>query len=196
MPGGAHPEGTPDGALGTARPGRNMPGRARCPQRAASLRFIALWVSVLSLALCVGCRSISSGSTGPINQLHLLVTSVALNLDGKPGADGVGVRLYASRRGEPAALSITQGTLEILMFDGNVPLDELSRQQPRHTLTYPAEKLKPYIQETSVGISYRFAALWGQDQPKGERVTVVARYTGLTGQPIYSAPSSVPTSVK
>jgi len=164
-----------------------------CP---VSRRFVALWMGVLTLAACVGCRSISSGGTGPINQLHLLVTSVALNLDGKPGADGVGVRLYASRRGEAAALPITQGTLDILMFDGNVPLDELSQHEPRHTWSYPAEKLKTQIQETSVGISYRFAALWGEDQPKGERVTVVARYTGPSGQPIYSAPSSVPTSVK
>ncbi len=162
----------------------------------ASRRFVALWVSVLSLAACVGCRSISSSNSGPINQLHLLVTSVALNLDGKPGADGVGVRLYASRRGEAAALPITQGTLEILMFDGNVPLDEVPQHQPRHTWTYPADKLKPQIQETSVGISYRFAALWGGDQPKSERVTVVARYTGPSGHPIYSAPSSVPVSVK
>jgi hypothetical protein len=162
-----------------------------------SRRFVALWLGVLMLAACVGCRSLTSGNAGgPINQLHLLVTSVALNLDGKPGADGVGVRLYASRRGEAAALPITQGTLDILMFDGNVPLDELSQHQPRHTRSYPAEKLKPQVQETSVGISYRFAALWGEDQPKGERVTVVARYTGPGGQPIYSAPSSVPTSVK
>jgi hypothetical protein len=162
----------------------------------ASRRFVALWMGVLLLAACVGCRSISSGGAGPINQLHLLVTSVALNLDGKPGADGVGVRLYASRRGEAAALPITQGTLDILMFDGNVPLDELSQHQPLHTSTYPAGKLKLQIHETSVGISYRFAALWGEDQPKSERVTVVARYTGPGGQPIYSAPSSVPTSVK
>jgi hypothetical protein len=156
-----------------------------------------LWIGVLLVAACVGCRSVSSvGAGGTINQLHMLVTSVALNLDGKPGADGVGVRVYASRHGEAAALLITQGTLDILMFDGNVPLDELSQHQPRHTWTYPAEKLKPQVQETSIGISYRFAALWGEDQPKGERVTVVARYTGPGGHPIYSAPSSVPTSVK
>jgi hypothetical protein len=172
---------------------RNSVPDVRC---FASRRFAALWAGMLLLAVCVSCRSISSGSAGPINQLHLLVTSVALNLDGKPGADGVGVRLYASRRGEAAALPITQGTLEILMFDGNVPLDDLSQHQPRHTWTYPAEKLKSQIQETSVGISYRFAALWGEDQPMRERVTVIARYTGPGGQPIYSAPSSVPTSVK
>ena len=162
----------------------------------ASRRFVALWIGVLLLAACVGCRSVSSGVGGQINQLHLLVTSVALNLDGKPGPDGVGARLYASRRGEAAALPITEGTLEILMFDGNVPLDELSQHQPLHAWTYPAEKLKRQIHETSVGISYRFAALWGDDPPKGDRVTVVARYTGPSGQPIYSAPSSVPTSVK
>ncbi len=150
---------------------------------------------VLSLAVCIGCRSISSSSQS-IDQLHLLVTSVALNLDGKPGADGVGVRLYASHRGETDALPITTGTLDILMFEGNVPLDELPNHEPRHTWSYPAEKLKAQLQETSIGTSYRFAALWGEDQPKSERVTLVARYTAPGGQPVYSAPSSVPVSVK
>jgi hypothetical protein len=158
-----------------------------------SCRFMRSIACLLLLA-CVGCRSISSSQS--IDQLHLLVTSVALNLDGKPGADGVGVRLYASHRGNAAALPITSGTLDILMFEGNLPFEELPQHKPRHTWSYPAAKLKRQLQETSVGTSYRFAALWGEDQPQSERITLVARYTAPGGQPVYSAPSSVPVSVK
>ena len=164
--------------------------------RALPLSLIRLTICLLALVCTIGCRSITQSSNKPIDQLHLLVTSVALNLDGKPGPDGVGVRIYASRRGHSAPLTISSGTLDILMFDGNVPFAELPKHKPLHTWSYPAAKLGPQLQETSVGTSYRFAALWGQDQPKSERVTLVARYTPPAGQPGYSAPSSVPVSAK
>ena len=161
---------------------------------ALRLSFCALLV----LAFLSGCSSLptTGGANAAINQLHLLVTSVALNLDGRPGPDGVGVRVYASHRGENAALPITKGELDILMFGGDAPLADLPNQKPLHTWAYPAEKLKPQMQETSVGTSYRFAALWGDDKPTGDRVTFVARYTPPGGRPVYSAPSSVPLSVQ
>jgi hypothetical protein len=160
---------------------------------------LPLWLCALLVSVCLsGCSSLSptGGSNATIDQLHLLVTSVALNMDGKPGPDGVGVRVYASHRGGSTALPITKGNLDILMFDGNAPLKELPSQKPLRTWAYPAEKLKPQLQETSVGTSYRFAAVWGDEKPKGERVTFVARYTPPGGPPVYSAPSSVPLALK
>ena len=143
-----------------------------------------------------GCSTPPSETKSTIDQLHLLVTSVALNVDDKPGPDGVGVRIYASRRERAEALPIASGTLDILMFDGNLPLEQLRSAQPRHTWSYPAEKLKPYIQKTTIGISYRFAALWGEDKPTADRVTFVARHTAPNAKQAYSAPSSIQLSLK
>ena len=158
--------------------------------------FPGFWVLGFGVLL-LGCASSNpDASKSTIDQLHLLVTSVALNVDDKPGPDGVGVRIYASRRERAEALPIASGTLDILMFDGNLPLDQLRSAQPRHTWSYPAEKLKPYIQKTTVGISYRFAALWGEDKPTADRVTFVARHTSPNAKQIYSAPSSVQLSLK
>lgn len=167
-------------------------GVLECGAPAPRFLFPAL---LLILLLAAGCRSTPSASNSPIDQLHLLVTSVALNLDDKPGPDGVGVRVYASRKGEAQALPITSGALDILMYDGNLPLNELPAREPLRTWSYPAAKLKPQLQETSIGTSYRFAAVWGDDKPKGDRVTLVARYTSPSGQVVYSAPSSVPLSL-
>lgn len=143
-----------------------------------------------------GCAGSTGENKAAIDQLHLLVTSVALNVDDKPGPDGVGVRVYASRRERAEALPIASGTLDILMFDGNLPLDQLRSAQPRHTWSYPAEKLKPYIQKTTIGISYRFAALWGEDKPTADRVTFVARHTSPNAKQAYSAPSSIQLTLK
>lgn len=149
----------------------------------------------LVVFLC-GCGSPAKKEATAIDQLHLLVTSVALNLDDNPGADGVGVRVYASQRGNTEAVPITSGTLDILMFDGHLPLDQLPSLQPRHTWSFPASQLKAQLQQTTIGISYRFAALWGEDKPVGDRVTMVARYTSPEARQVYSAPSSIPVSVK
>ena len=169
--------------------------RAKVLGGGSSLPLRSWCICLLILACSTGCRTLSPTTRAPIDQLHLLVTSVALNMDSKPGPDGVGVRIYASHRGTTTALPITQGDLEILMFDGDVPLEDLLKQKPLHTWSYPASKLKPHLQETSIGTSYRFAALWGGDKPRTDRAIFLARYTPPGGQPVYSAPGSVPISV-
>jgi hypothetical protein len=72
------------------------------------------------------------------------------------------------------------------MFEGNVPLDELSQHTPATHGPIPPE-IETADQETSVGISYRFAALWGEDQPKSDVSTVVARYTGPRPADLFGA---------
>jgi hypothetical protein len=150
----------------------------------------------LLLLLFTSCSSLPTPTAAPIDSLHLLVTSVALDLDQLPGPDGVGVRVYASRKDSNEALPITSGTLEILMFDGSLAADELSSVEPLKKWSYPAETLRKYVQKTSIGTSYRFAALWGDAKPKDARVTVVTRYIAPDGRQIYSAPGSVPVSLK
>jgi hypothetical protein len=158
-------------------------------------RLRAAWALALGLFLA-GCAGPATKSKATINQLHLLVTPVALNLDDKPGPDGVGVRVYASHRERAEALPITTGTLDLLMFEGNVSPEQVASLKPRQTWSYPANELKPHIQETTIGISYRFAALWGNDKPTSDRVTFVARHTSSPTRQIYSAPSSVQLNLK
>jgi hypothetical protein len=174
-------------------------GQWKGMQRSRTFRFwcfSGFWCLAFGILIvsCAGPKTRSKSSS--IDQLHLLVTPVALNLDDKPGLDGVGVRVYASHHERAEALPITSGTLDLLMFDGNVSPDQVTALQPRRTWSYPADKLKPHIQETTIGISYRFAALWGDDKPTSDRVTFIARHTSVTSNRIYSAPSSVQLSLK
>jgi hypothetical protein len=162
-------------------------------------QFVAHWLTslpayLLAFACLTGCTSMTTGTSSSIDQLHLLVTSVALDLDGKPGPDGIGVRVYASHTGSSEAVPVKTGTLELLMYDGAHVREQLASLQPRHVWTYPADQLKAYLQKTSIGTSYRFAALWGEDKPASDRVTLIARYTRPDGTQIYSAPSSIPVA--
>ena len=175
------------------RPGVRQSSGA-LPSQASLPPFTRLPAYLLLLFWLLGCASTSTHTKAAIDELHLIVTSVALDLDGKPGADGVGVRVYASQKGSNEAVPIKTGTLELMMYEGAHVREQLASLQPRHTWTYPAEKLKPYIQKTFIGTSYRFAALWGDDKPSGNRVTLIARYTGLDSKQALSAPSSIPVS--
>ena len=153
-----------------------------------------------ALFLCMLVLSVSGCSTGRLpgglrqtafDELHLIGTSLALDLDSKPGPDGVGVRIYATTRRGREAVRIQSGTLELLLFDGTIAAGEITATPPLRVWSYTAAELRQHEQETSVGVSYAFVPLWGDSAPKRNRITVAARYTNQPGTLIYSAPISV-----
>ena len=162
---------------------------------------MALWLAILAVAslgpACSSPRSSSaSGATRPIERLDLLLTPMALDLDGRPGADGFGVRVYASGRRSAFGSPIGQGALEILMFDGTIRAEDLPLATPLRTWRYEAAELKPFAQKTSIGTGYRFALSWGEQKPRGERITVLARYVAPDKLTVTSAPGAIPLTLK
>ncbi len=112
-----------------------------------------------------------------------------MNLDGIPGPDGIGVRVFASTAAKAHGMPITQGTLEILMFDGTPAADDTVETKPRKIWTFNPGELRGYMATTSLGTGYQFALAWGEDRPTQSRVTVIARLI-LPKQGIVSSDSS------
>jgi len=162
--------------------------------RASDFGFASLLL--LPLLFVLGCGSLSSsGGKGAINQLHLLGTPVAIDLDKKPGADGLGVRVYASSAETSQAIPIRSGSLEIVLFDGTVRREEVAAATPLVSVTYSASQLRKFEHKTAVGMSYNFIPAWGDHTPTKGRVTVVAIYRiSPAAAPIRSAPITVPLS--
>ncbi len=180
--------------------GRGNAGTIRLDKLA---KHAPLWLVILSVVLFVGGCSTSqstggasSGSVRAIERLDLLLTPMALDLDGRPGMDGFGVRIYASNRKSAFGGPILQGNLEILLYDGTLRAEQLAGVAPLKTWRYAAGELKPFSQKTSIGTSYRFALSWGEQKPKEERITVVARYVGSDNFVVSSAPGAIPLTVK
>jgi hypothetical protein len=173
-------------------------GAKRTPLGVTVLFTAVAIVAAIMAAGCSSPRSSPRGSTvvRPVERLDLLLTPVALDLDGRPGADGFGVRVYASNRQSTFGNRILEGTLEILMYDGTVRTDGLATATPLRTWRYPASELKPYSQKTSIGLSYRFGLRWGEQIPRGARITVVARYEGPDKYVVMSAPGAISIPVK
>lgn len=137
-----------------------------------------------------------SNARGPVGQLHLLTGPTALNLDHVPGADGFAVRVYASSSKSAATVAITEGKLEILMFDGVLKAQEASVTKPLHVWSYPANELKTFMQRGAVGAVYVLTLPWGESKPSEERISVMARYHPVKGTPIDSGPSTISVAVK
>lgn len=159
--------------------------------------------------LAIGCALLLAGLTGcatrptgagtaarPVERLDLILTSLALDLDGKPGADGFGARIYASVRGSAVGVPLAGGRLQFLMYDGVIRPEELAEALPLQVWTYEAAALAPYAQLTSIGTSYRFALSWGGKVPRRDRITIIARHTAADSRVVHSAPGSIPLSVK
>ena len=75
----------------------------------------------------VGCRTEIPGrpkakafnpGKGPVNSIRLFTLPMLFNLDGEPGPDAFKARVYAIRDSAPKPVPITDGTLEIIFFDG------------------------------------------------------------------------------
>lgn len=171
------------------------------------LRTIALgWMAA---AVLLGCTSDKPKLTskprkprlnfrgGTPAELHLFGNPVAMNLDGIPGPDGIGVRIFASASGRAVGLPITQGTLEILLFDGVLAAQESAEPpQPLKVWTFNPQDLKGYQAETSLGAGYQFALQWGPERPRQVRVTVIARLRLPNGSVLASDSSSISVNVK
>jgi hypothetical protein len=156
----------------------------------------------LALALVGGCTTsphhpeAGGGGGRAVERLDLLLTPIALDLDGKPGADGFGARVYASSRRSAVGTILSEGQLEITMYDGVVRPEDLSKAKPLRTWTYSPAELKPHAQKTSIGIGYRFALAWATPPPHEERITVIARYLAPDGVHIPSAPGTIPIALR
>ena len=131
-----------------------------------------------------------------MEELHLFTTPTAINLDAKPGPDGFEARLYASPRLHAHGSTITQDSLELLMFDGVVSPERIDTETPLRIWQFKPNDLRKYATDTSLGVGYRFALNWEDSVPTQSSITLVARLRPASGGAIYSAPSVITLAAK
>jgi len=153
----------------------------------------ALIGSLLVALLTGGCATMSGG--GRISEVHLFGLPITLNLDNRPGADGFAARVYAVKADRAKGVSVENGKVEVLMFDGVISVDEVITKPPTQTWSYAPRELKALAEQSSLGQGYRFVLRWNEAPKKGH-ITIVARYVPEKGQAVYSAPSSITAAAK
>jgi hypothetical protein len=119
------------------------------------------------------------------------VLPVAINLDNVPGADAFSIRIYASTAQQPKGVSIRQGTLDIVLFDGTFPPNQPITGKPLRIWSFSPQQLKALANENRLGTGYEFTLPWAGTPPTRNRVTVFARYRPKSGNPVVSGPSAI-----
>ncbi len=159
--------------------------------------FVIRHSLLLSLVLLLsGCGTSApsasvASSASHLDELDLVTSPVAVNLQSQLGVNGIPVKVYAVDYHLPKTQPIRDGTVQILMFEGLVrdAFDQTNRC--RHVWSYPARDLALYTFRTTVGTGYLFPLAWGKDQPRTDKIALVARYLAPQGRTLYSAPSYV-----
>jgi hypothetical protein len=155
-----------------------------------ALRFATAALLLVMLVPLAGCKSATFGTEVSIVQLNLITVPVALDLDGRPGPDGISIRVYASAKDSPKQVAIRKGTLEVLMFDG--PFQRRGPPPPLlKQFQFTAEELRRAEFTAEIGKGYQLSLAWGANIPSQRVMSVAARYTAPDGRVATSRPSSV-----
>ena len=182
-------------ASATARVGCTLkpPGSSRwlCGLRLGVVQLLAMtWLA--GCASTPGGGSWGGGSGGErIEELHLLGVPMALKMGRAGVPDGFAVRVFASERQRAKGVTIRNGSLAILMFDGPLGGVDPSTAKPARIWNFPAAALGAQASVSALGVGYQFVLGWEGAAPRQSRVTVLARFTPPQGSPVYSAPNVI-----
>ena len=157
------------------------------------------WI-VLLLAAAAGCGPSTPrgfGLTPPppvdnVSDVMLLSLPAAVNIDERPGADGIPVMvlLYDRARGsEPRPVN---GALELLLFEGNLTGSDSLDAKPFQVWRFGGQDLRPRLSRSLFGWGYELLLEWGRRVPSSDYVTLAARYLPPKGGCVESSLVPIP----
>ena len=126
-----------------------------------------------------------------VQAIALSSQPTAINLDNIPGPDGVQIQIvfWNTLSDVPKAVTLQQGQLECLIFEGRVPPNQLNQAKPKINQAYSAGQLNRFIKKHIVGYRYNMMMQWDSTNvPKGSTITLTARLLRPGGNPLYAKP--------
>ncbi len=163
---------------------------SRVSQRAFAI-CLPLFACACFILFLSGCSSTAgnASSTKAIRQITLIAAPVALDLDGIPGPEGVGIKMHAFTAGSPKSVAIREGYVELFAYDRRGVLEQPPR--PFHQWTFEVSDLEVVRSDAVLGPGYDLLLDWRPKVVVSSRIAVVARYHPPNGPPVTSAPSAV-----
>ncbi|MFP4104933.1 MAG: hypothetical protein ACLFVU_02490 [Phycisphaerae bacterium] len=166
------------------------------------MKAVLLGAICLGLAVAlIGCRpnGMNSRPEPPkpesrINQILLQSRATPVNLDEQEGPDGFAVRVFFFRANKPEPVTVS-GTLEVLLFEGDVSESQVEQAPVYHKWTFPGSRLGRYLIKNVVGWGYSMQLDWGEKMPRTKAITLVARYYPPGGTPVASRPVTLAMSI-
>jgi hypothetical protein len=145
------------------------------------------------LTVLAGCGpQVRSGGAG-VDHVTLWAAPLAEDVDGRPGTDGVSVRLIfydVAPGGQTEAVAV-QRPVDLAMYEGDVQSRALADAEPFHVWQVTAGQLAA-LGSSYYGLRcYAMTLYWPGRHPATGTVTLVARYENKGGRPLQSAPSVI-----
>ena len=114
-----------------------------------------LWPLILLVLVGVGCSSSErmGNHCDLVEELVLLTSPSALNLDDQPGVDGFTARVYARCSHQATGMELRQGSLEIELHDG-IHRSVSSNMTPQKVWSFTAQEMTKHRTESILGVGY------------------------------------------
>lgn len=154
-------------------------------------------IGLLVLLAITGCAPHAKG-VGPemlerVDRLDLWAGAMASDLDGRPGADGISLRLTLFQAtGGKIIVGAPAGNVEILLYDGSVDYRSLGETEPFASWLFTPGQMRAFLGRFYGLWCYEMTLPWADKAPTLPSVTVVARYQRPDGSFLYSAPATIP----
>ena len=169
-----------------------MPSDRACP-RAPALSRALPWLCAAWTALLAGCATTPLDPKAPGGgvELHLFSYPTAVTLGSSATPAAVALKIFATREGQEKGSAITEGTVEVLMYDGVLASGQPVPANPLKLWTLTPADLRRHASTKAFGVGYDLVLGWGDAKPAARKVTVIARYTLPSGRPSYSEPAVI-----
>jgi hypothetical protein len=118
------------------------------------------------------------------DMLLMLSPPTPMNWNAEPGPDGLQLQVLLFQRGRAAPV-LVDGTLEFLLFEGNVAAEKVRQTKPVKTWQFSGDQLKVFQARLRAGWGYGLRLGWGPDKPSGSIITLFAQYTSESGPMAY-----------
>ena len=155
-------------------------------------------LAVAAAAALAGCNgkteTVSPQPPAPVakvDRILMHVVPVALNWDGQPGPDGLGLAMQLYQYARPLPVTGT-GSIEFTMYEGVVRGANLASARPFRTWLFTPRDLEGLLACSAAGWGYSIRLGWGKRPPTTSSVTLLARYTPPAGPPVATAPVVIP----
>lgn len=173
--------------------GRYIPSVYVC----SGLIICLIWIGIIG----VGCQTdgldVNRGKIRSFNSekksvdsIRLFTSTALFNLDGESHSNGFSARVFAVHNSIPKPIQIAEGTLEIIIYDGDASRDQSLK--PRQVWSFSRTDLPRYLRETSIGFGYDFILKIDRSKPLPGKVFIEAKYTPANGNSIFAKPVSIP----
>ena len=154
-----------------------------------TLAYLTVSVTSVLLAGCPPRGEVMPAPVALVAGMEMEVKPQPADWDGRPGPDGIEVRVRLYRNDPVRAVPVS-GTLEFLLFAGILRSEQIARAKPLRTWSYVGEPLHRHARRDIVGWHYMLRLDWGADVPKADAVTLISRYKLPDGRWLYSDPNS------